>query len=75
MSIKLDQHIHRIIVDHCGGKTQNVKGIAQGTLSKMAKGKSNVTVRTIREALKANGMTGEIIVYGNGTKTTINLFE
>lgn len=75
MSIKLDQKIHRILVDHCGGKQQNVKDIPQATLTKMSKGVSNVTMSTIRRALASNNMTGEIIIYGAGTKTTINFFE
>ena len=75
MALKLDQQIHHIIVQHCGGNAKNVKGVNEGTLTKMSKGNSNLTVKTITNILKENGMSGEITVYGSGAKTTINFFQ
>lgn len=75
MSIKLDQHLYHLFLNHCKGKQGGIKGIPQATLTKMKRGQSNLTISTIKNALAENGMSGEIKIYGNGTQTTINFFE
>lgn len=74
MSQKLDQKIYRLLLDHCG-KRELIKGSNTTTLSLMANGKSNLTVSSVKKLLSDNGMTGEIIIFGAGTKTTINFFD
>lgn len=75
MSQKLDQKIYKLLLDHCGGKREQIKGSNVTTLSLMANGKSNLTVASVKKLLADNGMTGEITIFGAGTKTTINFFE
>lgn len=75
MSLKLDQHIYNMLLEHHKGDRKKIVSTNQTTLSQMSKGKSNLKISTVRQLLKDNGMTGEITIYGAGTKTTVNLFS
>lgn len=71
----LEQHILRCIVDHVGGKREDVKGVSMGLLSRMSKGTSGISTRKLKQIFAENGMTGNITIHGAGTKTTINFFD
>lgn len=73
--MKLDQQIYKLLLDHHKGERSEIKGTNETTLTQMSKGKSNLRISTVKKLLADNGMTGEIILYGAGTKTTINFFD
>lgn len=75
MSLKLDQRIYNLLLEHHDGNRDKIQIGNKTTLSQMANGKSNLTVKTVKKILSDNGMTGEITIFGAGTKTTINFFE
>lgn len=73
--MNLEQKILKCLVDHVGGKQKDVKDVSPALLSRMSKGTSGISTRKLKEIMKANNMSGELVIYGSGTKTTINFFE
>lgn len=73
--MNLEQKILKCIVAHAGGKQKDVKGASKALLSRMATGTSGISTKKLKEILRENNMTGDLVIFGNGTKTTINFFE
>lgn len=70
----LEQNIHYFLVHSCGGYQKNIKGISQTQLSKMKQGSSGISTKKLAEVLKANELTGNIVLQGEKSQTTIKLF-
>lgn len=73
--MNLEQQILKCIVDHVGGKRENVKNVSPAMLSRMSKGTSGISTSKLKKIFEANGMTGSIVIHGAGQKTTINFFD
>lgn len=76
--MNVEQEIAKLIIDHCGGAL-SVKGITPQRLQQLKKGTSGISTKKIVEILKANGMSGTLIIETPETvipkvTTTIKLY-
>ncbi len=72
----LERQLHDFIVNACGGRAKDVKGISGTRLSKLKQGNSGISTKKLVEVLKANDIGGRIeLEHGNGLTTIIELYS